>query len=381
MNPQSTWNQDAAHDMAGKLAARHWPNITLDDLGRVLPRFPQAGRPQRILWHSPRPFSAACLVETSHGALFVKRHDQSVRSGDDLAEEHGFIAHLRGHGLSVPRVLAVDTGQSSFTDGPWTYEVHERAVGEDTYGEAASWTPFHSPAHARAAGRTLARLHVASHGYAAPARRSPVLVARFHWLRQADLAAAIEHDLPQRPLLRQALAERPWREDLQRVVQPWHAQFAPLAKHLPLLWTHNDWHASNLLWSPAAVDGVSAVLDFGLADRTTALYDLATAIERNTIPWLAIQAGKNDSVADFAGLDALLHGYESVLPLSAADRAVLTALLPLVHVEFAFAEIEYFASVVQADDDADLAYHAFLLGHADWFASHAGQALLRHLQP
>ena len=58
------------------------------------------------------------------------------------------------------------------------------------------------------------------------------------------------------------------------------------APGLAPLWTHNDWHASNLLWSSREPHAeVASILDFGLSDRTSAVYDLATAIERNTIPW------------------------------------------------------------------------------------------------
>ena len=33
---------------------------------------------------------------------------------------------------------------------------------------------------------------------------------------------------------------------------------------------------------------MSAVIDFGLADRTNAVRDIATAIERNRVQWLAL---------------------------------------------------------------------------------------------
>ena len=58
---------------------------------------------------------------------------------------------------------------------------------------------------------------------------------------------------------------------------------------LPPLWTHNDLHASNLLWSDAGGDArAMAIIDFGLADRTNAVHDLAQAIERNIVEWITL---------------------------------------------------------------------------------------------
>jgi len=161
---------------------------------------------------------------------------------------------------------------------------------------------------------------------------------------------------------------------------PWHRELQPhLARQTPL-WTHNDWHGSNLLWSTGAADAqVSGVLDFGLADRTFALFDLATAIERSCIPWLDLDSG-GDAPAFLDQVDALLAGYRSARPLSADDIRTLVALLPVVHVDFALSEVAYFQGVVGSSASADVAYHTYLIGHARWFAGSQGQALLGHLR-
>jgi Ser/Thr protein kinase RdoA (MazF antagonist) len=142
------------------------------------------------------------------------------------------------------------------------------------------------------------------------------------------------------------------------------------------LWTHNDWHASNLLWSgddPGAV--VSTVLDFGLSDRTTAVYDLATAIERNTIPWLDIHDGR-PGAADLEAVRGLLDGYLTQASLSAVERAAVVAVLPIVHMGYALSEIDYFYGTTHSVANADLAYRAFLLGHTRWFLGDEGRRLL-----
>ena len=64
----------------------------------------------------------------------------------------------------------------------------------------------------------------------------------------------------------------------------------------------------------------TAIIDFGLADRTNAVHDLAHAIERNIVEWLVLvddPAHPDDVPVHLDHLTALLEGYESVRPLSA----------------------------------------------------------------
>ena len=159
---------------------------------------------------------------------------------------------------------------------------------------------------------------------------------------------------------------------------PDHAHAQPRLAAQPPLWTHGDWHVSNLCWSENGPRGaITAVLDFGLAARTFALFDLATAIERNAIAWLALDRG-DAAYPDTAR--ALIEGYRGQRALSAADVHLLADLLPLVHVDFALSEVEYFTGVTHSPANADVAYHTFLLGHAAWFATPPGRALLEAIR-
>jgi Ser/Thr protein kinase RdoA (MazF antagonist) len=73
------------------------------------------------------------------------------------------------------------------------------------------------------------------------------------------------------------------------LLAPFHAQLMPLLPALKPMWTHNDLHASNLLWSDDTDNAqATAIIDFGLADRTNAVHDLAHAIERNIVEWLVL---------------------------------------------------------------------------------------------
>ncbi|MFC5473646.1 phosphotransferase enzyme family protein [Paraherbaspirillum soli] len=374
-----------SHGMGLEPVAPSWPALRLDEVVRLLQRYPQVGAVQGLSWHSPRPFSSACTVDTASGPVFVKRLLQAIRSVEELMEEHRFMAHLQQRGLAASEVLHAADGASAIADDGWTYEVHRIGAGVDLYRDATSWTPFLKPQHAAAAGTALAHMHSAARGYDAPARSAQLLVSGFTIFNADDPLTRMQQYIAQRPALADYLAQRPWRDDVQRVLMPFHARLQPLLNGLTPLWTHNDWHASNLLWhtkAPSAAAEVTTILDFGLADRTCAVYDIANAIERNIIEWLALPSHPSSQrqLVHIDQLDAMLDAYEAVTPLSPQEAAALPALLPLAHVEFALSELAYFHGVLGSADNSALAYDTYLLGHAEWFHSDAGQYLLEHLR-
>ncbi|MEO8999076.1 MAG: phosphotransferase [Rhodanobacter sp.] len=368
-----------AHGLAGDNTPPDWPALTALEVDTLLRGYPALGTATRIDWHSPRPLSAACLVETSRATVFIKRHHHSVRSIITLGEEHRFIAHLRGNGMPIPAVLSDAQGQTAVALGDWTYEVHEHAAGIDLYREAISWSPLPNREHARSAGRMLATLHNAAEGYHAPQRDTHILVARSDLICSADPTATLRAQLPARPGLADYLQGRDWAADLAELLVPWHAAAQPRLAQQPRLWTHGDWHVSNLCWSDDRANAhVTNVLDFGLAAANCALFDLATAIERNAIAWLALDTGCGAAHLDIAR--ALIEGYRQLRPLNAADIQLLADLLPLVHVDFALSEVEYFHAITHARADADVAYDTFLRGHAAWFGTPPAQALLQAIR-
>ncbi|KRG44282.1 aminoglycoside phosphotransferase [Stenotrophomonas pictorum JCM 9942] len=359
--------------------AADWPAISAREIAWLSGRFPQLEGAGAVLWHSPRPMSAAAIVEGRHGQVFIKRHHHSVRTAASLGEEHRFIAHLAAAGVPVVQVMGDRDGATAIEHGHWTYELHALAAGQDLYRDAPSWTPPLDPGHARAAGAMLAILHNAAAGYHAPQRSTHMLVARDDLIRAADPIAQLQRDLVERPALADYLARKPWQHDLQQTVLPWHRALGERLHREPRLWAHNDWHVSNLLWRDTGnTPRVASVLDFGLASPTSALFDLATAIERNAVAWLELERGEQ---AVHTGIAlALLDGYRRVRPLSAAHVQLLADLLPIVHFDFALSEVEYFHGATGSTANADIAWHTFLLGHAQWFTRNPGQALLAALR-
>ncbi|WP_437883795.1 phosphotransferase enzyme family protein [Pseudomonas sp. LRF_L74] len=369
-----------AHGLGLDPVAADWPALRDEDAERVLQHYPQLGALREMDWHSPRPFSAAARVHAQHATVIVKRHHRLVREASWLEEEHAFVRHLHSRGAPVVAPLRTLDGRSALTLDDWTYEVLPIAPGHDLYRDALSWTPFLSLPHARSAGSALAALHRAAADYSAGQRQTPVLLANLRLFSQADPLAAIDAELANRPALAAYLANQDWRRTLNELHLPYHRVLYPMLARQPSLWTHNDWHASNLLWQADRADAeVASVLDFGLSDRTFALFDLATAIERNCVPWLDLDSGGKAS-ADLDAVDALLAGYEHVHPLGRDQLQTLAVLLPLVHADFALSEIDYFEGVVGSRPSADIAYHAFLIGHSQWFDDAEGARLLAHIR-
>lgn len=381
--PADTKSNAITHGLDGKLVEPDWPPLTLDEVRKVLKHYPSLGTPTQLLTVSPRPFSAASVVATDNGRVFIKRHHPAVRDAEGLREEHLFIGHLRANGITTPRMYATGSGDTAIQLDGWTYEVHETPPGIDPYEDAISWTPFRSAGHAWSAGQALARLHMASRGYQAPPRRNRQLVAGFTIFASQGPTVEFDRYVAARPALATYLETRTCRDEAMEYLAPFHAELQPLLACLPPLWTHNDWHPSNLMWSDTSSEAQAvAVIDFGLADRTTALHDLAHAIERSIVDWLALvnnPAHPEDVAVHYDHLFALLDGYESVRPLTHEEGAALAPMTALCHAEFALSETDYFLSVLHSESKAWYACEGYLVAHARWFRG-AGAKLLDALR-
>jgi Ser/Thr protein kinase RdoA (MazF antagonist) len=266
------------------------------------------GQPLRLEWHSPRPFSAACVMLTASGPVIVKRHHARVRDVAALGEEHRFVAHLHAGGLPVSPALTTADGATALADEYWTLKYSRLAPGWTCTAEAMSWTPFSSSHHARSAGH-MARLHLAS---PATMRRHARRVrwSSFTIFSQEDPVRPLQAYIEQRPAIADYLENRPWRGEVAHHLLPWHAGLKPYLDEFAPLWTHNDWHASNLLWSDAT----------GHRYRRCWISACATAPVRCTtwpppssaiVEWLAIPQ-RQVQLVHLDLLDAMLDGYASL---------------------------------------------------------------------
>lgn len=363
------------------LAEPDWPPLELAEIGLVLDRaardVTEQVEPGRrgaavVEWRSPRPLSSTARVRLADGTrVVVKRLPTALRDPAALAEEHAFATHLRIRGIRNPPVW------QSFSRGEFTYEAQSVGAGEDSYRDDFSWSPYRSVAHAAAAGDLLARSHRAAAGYSAPVRPPRPLLAALC----TDFVESVARRAAARPAVGAFLEQRGWQAELASLRRAAGDDALRVdLSGLPPLWTHNDWHGTNLLWDG---DEITAVIDFGLANRTVAVFDLATAIERFAVDWLALRAGRPARIHTDQ-LAAFLAAYREVRPLDAAERRALPALFPLVHVEYELSEIDYFLTVLPEPnrENAEVAYRDYLFGHTRWAFTPAGRdftELLSHL--
>lgn len=369
------------HGLGRDPVAPDWSPIADGEATELLERYGgPGGAPAVVVWRSPRPMSAAALVDRGGDLSFVKRHDPRVRSVGQLAVEHAFARHLRRRGAPVPRVRTSRSGETAVVANGAVYEVHDVAPGVDAYRDAPSWTAYRCLGHAVEAGSSLARFHAAAGAFDGRERPPAVLTSSCAALVAPDPLASVRTLASTRPGLARALGTRPWESDLARHLLPAARRAAPLLAQLPAVWGHGDWHPSNLSWTALASDArVAAILDLGLANRTSVAHDLAVALERSVVPWLDLEDGRGVT-ADLDAATALLDGYERVRPLRALELSAVAAVLPAVHLEYCLSELEYFGDVVPSPERADLAYHGYLVGHAAWFAGREGAPLLELLE-
>ena len=373
-----------AHGLDGTLVDPDWPPLNLSEVRALLRAFPDAGEPLKILSASPRPFSAASVVRTSNEPIFIKRHARAVRDVEGLVEEHRFMEHLRANGINVPRIFETRSGDTAVESGESTYEVHGVPTGVDEYRDAISWTPFRSSEHARSAGEMLARLHRSAESFSAPPRKIRPLVASFTIFASQNAKKGLDQYLTTHPVLAHDASTLEDCAIALDLLAPFHDELKPLLPALNPLWTQNDLHASNLFWSDTGPTAHAAsVIDFGLTDRTNAVYDIAQAIERNIVEWLVLtrDPDRGDKVpVHLDHLWAMLDGYQQFRTLGHAESAALAPMLALSHAEFALTEADYFLGVLHSPKNARVATRDYLVGHAKWFRGPGQRKILDPLR-
>lgn len=391
-----------------EIVVQRWPDVSEGEarsLIRLMRRADGVGM-NRIVSHSGRPTGAAALVDTSRGLLFIKRYARSVRDVDTIVPYHRFAAYVADRGISTPRFEmfvssdgdapvsddALSSGLSSpgsgdswraavdgsvLVHGPMAYEAYWVADGEDLYGDALTWDPPRTIGHARSLGGFLARIDVASRGFDDPPLTPNGMSNRFGVFASEDIDAAVDSWLDGRPSVRRylELTGRELHADLD-VVRPYARALSRSYGTLETQWTHGDPHVSNFLWTNGRP---SAVIDFGLADRNTALFDLAMLIERHCIQWVDVMNGNEDAYRlDVA--EALLDGYAEVRPLSDVERMILPDVLAISQAQAGLAWLQYYMDGTHRMDDAAWCYDVCLMAHTRWFGSPSGRRFLDGLR-
>lgn len=228
-------------------------------------------------------------LETTRGrfvlTLFEGRTDEA-----SLPFCLGLTAHLASRGFACPTPIENRAGD-------WLGRLNGRAAAVIEW-KTGAWLRAPSAADQAAAGAVLARLHLMAADFELE-RDNPVGPAM--WRRLADRCAAGASG-EDRSLLDEVEAALVRLDD-------------PFTDDLPGGAIHADYFPDNILFE----DGkVSAVIDFYFGCTGAFAYDLAIALSA----WGFDAEGRALPQA----LAAFQRGYESVRPLSAAERAALPRL-------------------------------------------------------
>jgi hypothetical protein len=64
----------------------------------------------------------------------------------------------------------------------------------------------------------------------------------------------------------------------------------------------------------------------------------------------------------------------------AEAESIVIRLLPLVHLELALSEVDYFHGVLGEPDHAAMVWDTYLIGHAEWFPSPSGRDFITQIR-
>lgn len=233
-----------------------------------------------------------------------------VNEGKSLADvryEAELVGALADAGLPVPRPRSIASGEPLLVHRdrlisvfPWIEGVHISS-------------PDIGPAHARALGRELARMHLIG----LPLARRFARTSRYEPARIADTARALfgHEDRALADALAAVRDELAWLEA--------HTEVRAAAT---VGVVHNDLFPENVFFADARPDApIVALIDFEQASIGSLAFDLAVCINA----WCAddiepdpAHAG-DQPVIDPERVRALVAGYESLRPLPAADARAL----------------------------------------------------------
>src|SRR5581483_6534621 len=240
-------------------------------------------------------------LETDKGAFFLRIYEEQGLLG--ARNDAELVATLSARAVPTPEPLRDGEGRSITLVGEKPAAVFPWIDGAIVCQKSVR------PAHARAVGAALAKLHVAGEGIAGGEGRFRVEDIRRRLFGIRD------------PRFRDAVME------LMAAMDRWVAK---RATDLPRGLIHGDLFRDNVLWQN---DSLTALLDFESAADGPFAYDLAVAI----LAWCFGDDFDRELVK------AMIEGYESVRTLSSSEREGLLAEACIAAIRFTTTRITCYA--------------------------------------
>lgn len=265
-----------------------YTDITDEELGELLADY-DLGAPLTFKGIAEGVQNSNFLLETESGRFFLTVYEKSVRE-DELPFFLGLMRWLADKGYPSAAPVRDRNG-----------EVLKRVRGKPCVivGFLTGLSVRRpSAAHCREAGEGLARLHLAAEGFGL--RRENDL-GQAAWAPMFEGLRAAAEDL--KPGLAATVAG-----DLERLAKDW-------PRNLPQGIVHADYFPDNVFFQAGKF---AAAFDFYFACNDALAYDIAVALNA----WCF----EPDGSFNITSARALVKGYETHRPLSAAERAALPVL-------------------------------------------------------
>jgi len=262
-----------------------YTKLTLDDLTPILERY-DIGEPLSLTPIAEGTANTNYMFATTTGRYVCTLFERPEEAAQ-MSWLPQFLEYLNNKGQNVITYLPDTTGSFVQYIGKKVCVISYYLRGE--HGKQTA-------KHAEKAGATLANLHIASEGYAAPVAQA--------WAAEAHQAFAKKLTCTEHPMYKKLYAEPAWQVSNQES-----------RLNLPQGVTHADFFPDNVLFEGGYVSGV---IDFNLAGLDAFAFDLAMALTA----WGFDTDGKH-LPAVFKGF---YKGYTNVRPLTAKEAAAMPEL-------------------------------------------------------
>ncbi|MBD8553254.1 homoserine kinase [Rhizobium sp. CFBP 8762] len=265
-----------------------YTDITEDDLARFLEAY-GVGQLTSYKGIAEGVENSNFLLHTTSGSYILTLYEKRVER-TDLPFFLGLMQHLADNGLSCPLPLPR-------ADGALLGELSGRPAAVISFLEGM-WLRKPEARHCREVGKALAEMHLAGEGFDIT-RRNALSVEGWRplWNNAQDRADEVQPGLVDEIGTELAFLEANWPQDLPAGV------------------IHADLFPDNVFFLN---DQLSGLIDFYFACNDLLAYDVSICLNA----WCF----ERDGAFNLTKGMALMEGYESVRPLSAAERAALPVL-------------------------------------------------------